>query len=211
MERKKYQDTRTTKGPYKPPFNKQDADKNKSRRPLDQKKQLEYSYRVNDRIRVSSVRLVGDNIEKPGVYPIDVALRMGDDMDLDLVEVSPNSDPPVCKLIDFQKFIYQQRKKQKEIKARTAKVVMKEIRFSPHTDDHDYNFKLKHAENFLKEGAKVKAYVFFKGRTIMHKDQGEELLSRLVKDLEEYGKVEKNPELEGKRMIIYFASKGVKK
>ena len=128
-------------------------------------------------------------------------------MELDLVEISPNADPPVCKIIDYQKFLYQQKKKQKEMKANTAKIVVKEIRFGPNTDDHDYNFKLKHAINFLEEGAKVKAYVFFKGRSILFKDQGEKLLARFVDDLEEYGKVDQTPRLEGKRMIIILSPK----
>ena len=128
-------------------------------------------------------------------------------MELDLVEISPNADPPVCKIIDYQKFLYQQKKKQKEIKANTAKIVVKEIRFGPNTDDHDYNFKLKHAINFLEEGAKVKAYVFFKGRSILFKEQGEKLLARFVDDLEEYGKVDQTPRLEGKRMIIILSPK----
>jgi translation initiation factor IF-3 len=135
------------------------------------------------------------------------ALDLADDMELDLVEISPSADPPVCKIIDYQKFLYQQKKKQKEIKANTAKVVLKEIRFGPNTDDHDYNFKLKHAINFLEEGAKVKAYVFFKGRSILFKELGEKLLARFVEDLEEYGKVDQTPRLEGKRMIILLSPK----
>jgi translation initiation factor IF-3 len=135
------------------------------------------------------------------------ALDLADEMELDLVEISPNADPPVCKIIDYQKFLYQQKKKQKEMKANTAKIVVKEIRFGPNTDDHDYNFKLKHAINFLEEGAKVKAYVFFKGRSILFKDQGEKLLARFVDDLEEYGKVDQTPRLEGKRMIIILSPK----
>jgi translation initiation factor IF-3 len=130
---------------------------------------------------------------------------------LDLVEISPNADPPVCKVTDYQKFLYQQKKRQKELKAKTQKVVLKEIRFGPQTDEHDYQFKLKHAQNFLEEGAKVKAFVFFKGRSILFKEQGEILLLRLAQDLEEYGKVEQLPKLEGKRMIIFIAPKAVKK
>ncbi len=133
------------------------------------------------------------------------ALRLADEMELDLVEISPNADPPVCKIVDYQKFLYQQKKKQKEIKANAAKIVVKEIRFGPNTDDHDYNFKLKHAINFLEEGAKVRAYVFFKGRSILFKDQGEKLLARFVSDLDEYGKVDQTPRLEGKRMIIILS------
>lgn len=136
---------------------------------------------------------------------------MADELELDLVEISPNADPPVCKIIDYQKFLYQQKKKQKELKAKTTKVVVKEIRFGPHTDEHDYNFKLKHAIKFLEDGAKVKAYVFFKGRTIVYKEDGEILLLRLAQDLDEYGKVEQLPRLEGKRMIIILSPKPIKK
>lgn len=135
------------------------------------------------------------------------ALSLADEMELDLVEISPNADPPVCKVVDYQKFLYQQKKKQKEIKANAAKIVVKEIRFGPNTDDHDYNFKLKHAINFLEEGAKVRAYVFFKGRSILFKEQGEKLLERFVSDLDEYGKVDQMPRLEGKRMIIILSPK----
>jgi translation initiation factor IF-3 len=152
------------------------------------------------------VRVVGDEIETE-VLSIQDALRLADKMELDLVEISPNADPPVCKIIDYQKFLYQQKKKQKEIKAKAAKIVVKEIRFGPNTDDHDYNFKLRHAVKFLEEGAKVRAYVFFKGRSILFKEQGEVLLLRFANDLEEYGKVEQLPRLEGKRMIISFSPK----
>ncbi len=152
------------------------------------------------------VRVVGDGIETE-VMSIQDALRLADNMELDLVEISPNADPPVCKIIDYQKFLYQQKKKQKEIKAKAAKVVVKEIRFGPNTDDHDYNFKMRHAIKFLEDGAKVRAYVFFKGRSILFKEQGEVLLLRLANDLEEYGKVEQLPRLEGKRMIITITPK----
>ena len=152
------------------------------------------------------VRVVGDEIETE-VMSIQEALRLADRMELDLVEISPNADPPVCKVIDYQKFLYQQKKKQKEIKAKTSKVIVKEIRFGPNTDDHDYNFKLRHAIKFLEEGAKVRAYVFFKGRSILFKEQGEVLLLRFANDLEEYGKVEQLPRLEGKRMIVSFSPK----
>ena len=161
---------------------------------------------INDQIRAKEVRLVGDNVET-GVYPIAEALRIADDLELDLIEISPNAVPPVCKILDYQKFLYQQRKRLKEQKAKSTKVVVKEIRFGPQTDDHDYNFKLKHAQGFLKEGAKVKAYVFFKGRSILFKEQGEVLLLRFANDLEEYGKVEQMPVLEGKRMIIMLSPK----
>lgn len=151
--------------------------------------------------------MVGDNIENPGVFKTQEAIRMADEMELDLVEISPNADPPVCRVIDYQKFLYQQKKKQKELKAKSTKIVVKEIRFGPNTDDHDFNFKLKHATKFLNEGAKVKAYVFFKGRSILFKEQGEILLLRFVQELEEYGKVEQLPKLEGKRMSIFITPK----
>ncbi len=161
---------------------------------------------INERIRAREVRLVGDNVEQ-GIYSIQEALRLADELELDLVEISPNAEPPVCKILDYQKFLYQQKKHQKEQKAKATKVVVKEIRFGPQTDDHDYNFKLKHAIGFLQEGAKVKAYVFFKGRSILFKEQGEVLLLRFANDLEEYGKVEQMPLLEGKRMIIMLTPK----
>jgi len=158
-------------------------------------------------IRVAQVRLVGDNIDNPGVFPTVEALKMADEKDLDLVEISPKADPPVCKITDYQKFLYQQKKKLKEMKAKAVKVIVKEIRFGPNTDDHDYQFKLRHAEKFLEEGAKVKAFVFFKGRSILFKDKGEILLLRFAQDLEEIGKVEQLPKLEGKRMIMFLAPK----
>jgi len=156
------------------------------------------------------VRVVGESIEGQGVMSILDALKLADDQELDLVEISPQADPPVCKIIDYQKFLYQQKKKQKEMKAKAAKIVVKEIRFGPNTDEHDYNFKLKHAQSFLQEGAKVKAFVFFKGRSILYKEQGEILLLRLANDLEELGKVEQLPKLEGKRMSVLLTPKGKK-
>ena len=132
---------------------------------------------------------------------------MAQELELDLVEISPNADPPVCRIVDYQKFLYQQKKKQKEIKAKAVKIVVKEIRFGPNTDEHDYNFKLKHAENFLNEGSKVKAFVFFKGRSILFKEQGEILLLRFAQDLEDLGKVEQLPRLGGKRMIMFISPK----
>lgn len=138
---------------------------------------------------------------------IQEALKLADEKELDLVEISPNSDPPVCKIIDYQKFLYQQKKKQKELKAKATKIVVKEIRFGPNTDEHDYNFKLKHAIKFLEEGAKVRAYVFFKGRSILFSEQGEVLLLKFANDLEEYGKVEQLPKLEGKRMFLTVTPK----
>jgi len=165
-----------------------------------------FQYRTNEAIRVKEVRLVGDNVEQ-GVYTIQQALRIANDQELDLVEISPNVSPPVCRVVDYQKFIFQLKKKQKEQKAKSVKVVVKEIRFGPQTDDHDYNFKLKHAKGFLSEGSKVKAYVFFRGRSILFKDQGEVLLLRFANDLEDYGRVESMPVLEGKRMTIMIAPK----
>jgi translation initiation factor IF-3 len=149
---------------------------------------------------------VGDNVEQ-GIYPFEQALKIADDLELDLVEISPTAVPPVCKVVDYQKFLYQLKKREKEQKAKTAKVILKEIRFGPQTDDHDYNFKLKHAQEFLKEGCKVKAYVFFKGRSILFKEQGEMLLARFATDLEDFAKVDQLPQLEGKRMIIMFSPK----
>ena len=148
---------------------------------------------------------MGENIEKPGVYPIAEAIRMAEALELDLVEISPQADPPVCKITDYQKFLYQKRKKAKEMKANATKIVVKEIRFGPNTDEHDYQFKLKHAMEFLKEGAKVKSYFFFRGRSIIFSEQGEKLLLRFAVDLEEYGKAEQMPKLEGKRMIMMIA------
>jgi translation initiation factor IF-3 len=159
---------------------------------------------------VPQVRLVGDNVEN-GIVATRDALRMAEDQELDLVMISDKADPPVCKIIDYKKFLYDQRKKQKEIAAKTQKVVLKEIRFGPNTNDHDYDFKLKHALKFLEEGAKLKAFVFFKGRSIVYKESGEILLLRLAQDLEEYGKVEQLPKLEGKRMSIIVAPKKVAK
>ncbi|GET29011.1 translation initiation factor IF-3 [Prolixibacter sp. SD074] len=151
--------------------------------------------------------MVGENIENPGVFPTREALRMADALELDLVEISPKAAPPVCRITDYQKFLYQQKKKQKELKAKATKIVVKEIRFGPNTDDHDYNFKLKHAEKFLQEGAKVKAFVFFKGRSILFKEKGEILLLRFAQDLEELGAVEQMPKLEGKRMTMFISPK----
>ena len=163
--------------------------------------------RINDRIRgVHQVRLVGDNVEQ-GIYPFQTALRMADEQNLDLVEISPNADPPVCRILDYQKFLYQKKRKEKEAKANSKKMEVKEIRFGPQTDDHDYNFKLKHAQEFLKEGNKVKAYVFFRGRSIVFKEQGELLLARFANDLAELGKPDAMPNLEGKRMILNLSPK----
>ncbi|KPM31545.1 Translation initiation factor 3 [Croceitalea dokdonensis DOKDO 023] len=154
--------------------------------------------------------MVGDNVEV-GVYPIRKALDKAEEIGLDLVEISPKAKPPVCKIIDYKKFLYEQKKREKAMKAKASKVVVKEIRFGPQTDDHDYDFKKRHAEKFLKEGAKLKAYVFFKGRSIVYKDQGEILLLKLASELEDIGKVEQMPKLEGKRMTMFIAPKASKK
>lgn len=161
---------------------------------------------INDEIRVSEVRLVGDNVEQ-GIYPIEEALKIAEGQELDLILIAPQAEPPVCRVMDYQKFKFQQRKHAKEQKAKSTKLVVKEIRFGPQTDEHDYNFKLKHAIGFLKEGAKVKSYVFFKGRSILFKEQGEVLLLRFANDLEEYGKLDQMPVLEGKRMTIMLSPK----
>ncbi|MBN2596939.1 translation initiation factor IF-3 [Labilibaculum sp.] len=170
------------------------------------RKPQEALHKINKLIRARSVRVVGENVE-PGVYSIAEALKFAEEQELDLIEISPNADPPVCKISDYQKYLYQQKKKQKELKAKAVKVVVKEIRFGPNTDEHDYNFKLKHAEKFLTEGSKVKAYVFFKGRSILFKDKGEILLLKFAQDLEELGKVEQLPRLEGKRMTMFLTPK----
>ncbi|WP_317166207.1 translation initiation factor IF-3 [Wenyingzhuangia heitensis] len=167
----------------------------------------ENPHRINNDIRfVDEVRLVGENIEV-GVYPIADAKRFAREQELDLVEISPKAVPPVCKIIDYKKFLYEQKKRDKVIKAKATKVTVKEIRFGPQTDEHDYEFKKKHAIKFLQDGAKLKAYVFFKGRSIIFKDQGQILLLKLAQELEEYGKVEQMPKLEGKRMIMFMAAK----
>ena len=172
------------------------------------KDNLKSQYRVNEQIRAREVRIVGDDIESQILSTRD-ALHIAEQKGVDLVEISPNAEPPVCRLIDYSKFIYQQKKRQKEMKAKQVKIDVKEIRFGPQTDDHDYNFKLKHAMGFLADGDKVKAYVFFRGRSILFKEQGEVLLLRFAQDLEEYGKVESMPVLEGKRMIMFIAPKKV--
>ena len=166
---------------------------------------MKSQYRINDQIRVREVRIVGDN--GSSVVPTRDALNMAREQGVDLVEISPNANPPVCRLIDYSKFLYQQKKRQKEMKAKQVKVEVKEIRFGPQTDEHDYQFKLKHAKEFLEEGNKVRAYVFFRGRSILFKEQGEVLLLRFANDLEEVGKVESMPSLEGKKMFLYLAPK----
>jgi len=177
-----------------------------------------YNFRVNDRIRVPEVRLVGDNIDEVGevvgqdlkagdVHPTRKVKDWADQMNLDLVEISPNAKPPVVRIIDYKKFIYDKKKKEKELKAKAQKTVVKEIRFGPNTDDHDFNFKLRHAQKFLEDGAKVKAYVHFRGRTIVFKERGELLLLRFLKELEEYGSAESLPKMEGRRMIVMVSPK----
>ena len=185
-------------GPYKP---------KPARRPeqRQQQKNDEFELRINNRITAPQVRLVGDNIPEPGVYPIAKALRLADELELDLVEISAKADPPVCKILDYQKYLYQQKKKAKEMKSNSAKIVVKEIRFGPNTDEHDFQFKLKHAQEFLQEGSKVKATIFFRGRSIMFADQGERQLLRFAVELEEYGRAESMPSLEGKRMTMMLA------
>ncbi|WP_179346428.1 translation initiation factor IF-3 [Winogradskyella ursingii] len=178
----------------------------RNRRSYNRRASQEDKHRINSKIRSEEVRLVGDNVEI-GIYPIKKALSIADEQGLDLVEISPNAKPPVCKVMDYKKFLYEQKKREKALKAKATKVTVKEIRFGPNTDDHDYEFKKKHAEKFLKDGAKLKAFVFFKGRSIVFKEQGQILLLRLAQDLEEYGKVEQMPKLEGKRMIMFIAPK----
>ena len=185
-------------GPYKP---------KPSRRPepRQQQKNDEQELRINNRITAPQVRLVGENIPEQGIYPIAKALRLADELELDLVEISAKADPPVCKILDYQKYLYQQKKKAKEMKSNSAKIVIKEIRFGPNTDEHDFQFKLKHAQEFLQEGSKVKASIFFRGRSIMFADQGEKQLLRFAVELEEYGRAESMPSLEGKMMTMMIA------
>lgn len=163
-------------------------------------------HKINDKITAREVRLVGEGIEQ-GVYPTRKAIDLAESMDLDLVEISPNAVPPVCKITDYKKFLYEQKKKQKELKSKQVKVTVKEIRFGPHTDEHDFNFKLNHAKKFLSEGAKVKAYVFFKGRTIVHKEQGQVLLLKFADELEDVAVPESMPQLMGKKMIMMLTPK----
>ncbi len=180
-----------------------------------------FSLRINNQIRVPRVRLVGDNLDAvsevagkeitPDIYYTNKAVQWAEALDLDLVEISPKADPPVCKIIDYKKFLYDKKKKEKELKAKSAKTVIKEIRFGPNTDDHDFDFKLRHAKKFLEEGAKVKAYVQFRGRAIVFKDRGELLLLKFLKELEEYGAAEALPKMEGRRMIVMISPKKIKK
>ena len=169
----------------------------------------EDAHQINDKIRAKEVRLVGDNVE-PGVYPTSEALKMAEEQELDLVVISDKAEPFICRILDYKKFLYEQKKKQKELKAKQVKVVIKEIRFGPQTDEHDFQFKKKHAEKFLEEGSKLKTYVFFKGRSIVFKDQGEILLLKIAQELEHVGKVDQMPKLEGKRMIMLMSPKKAK-
>ena len=169
----------------------------------------EDAHQINDKIRAKEVRLVGDNVE-PGVYPTSEALKMAEEQELDLVVISDKAEPFICRILDYKKFLYEQKKKQKELKAKQVKVVIKEIRFGPQTDEHDFQFKKKHAEKFLEEGSKLKTYVFFKGRSIVFKDQGELLLLKLAQELEHVGKVDQMTKLEGKRMIMLMSPKKAK-
>lgn len=193
------------KRPASPAGGNQGGRRNNDRRNGGRKNDKE-THAINEHIRAREVRLVGDNVEE-GIYPTSRALKIAEEQGMDLIEIAPMAQPPVCKIMDYQKFQYQQRKRLKEQKAKSTKVVVKEIRFGPQTDEHDYNFKLKHAIGFLQEGCKVKSYVFFKGRSILFKEQGEVLLLRFANDLEEYGKVEQMPVLEGKRMTIMLSPK----
>jgi len=187
--------------------------KRRSYRPVERAPQ----FKINERIRVPNIRLVGDNLEQlseligkkitPDVYPTRQVIEWAQQMELDLVEISPKADPPVCKIIDYKKFLYMKKKREKEIKSKAVKTVIKEIRFGPNTDDHDFAFKLKHALKFLDEGSKVKAYVFFRGRSIVFKDRGELLLLRLLKEVEEKGVPENLPKLEGRRMTVMITPK----
>jgi translation initiation factor IF-3 len=189
----------------------------KRRRPISRAPDPRYQFATNDDIRAKDVRLVGDNFEQissiahkevmPGVYPTRAAKDWAKELGLDLVMISPNAEPPVCKIIEFNKFIYDKKKKDKEIKAKTVKTVVKEIRFGPNTDDHDFEFKVRHARRFLEEGHKVKTYVHFRGRTIVFKDRGELLLLKLLKELDDIGGAEDLPKMEGRRMIVIIAPK----
>jgi translation initiation factor IF-3 len=191
----------------------------KRKNPSDRRFQKDdkYLFRTNEAIRVPEIRLVGENFDEisevagqevePGIYSTRKAQQWAHDLGLDLVEISPKADPPVCRIIDFNKFLYLKRKKEKEIKAKTVKTVIKEIRFGPNTDDHDFEFKMRNAQKFLEEGAKVKAYVHFRGRTIVFKDRGELLLLKFIKELEEYGAAESLPTMEGRRMNVMIAPK----
>lgn len=192
-----------------------------ARRKFVQKKVVKPQFRINRDIRIPEIRLVGDNFDEisevagrtieSGVFPTRDAVNWAQGLELDLVEISPNASPPVCKIIDYNKFLYLKKKKEKELKSKTAKTVIKEIRFGPNTDDHDFDFKLKHAKKFLKEGAKVKAYVHFKGRTIVYKDRGQLLLLKFLKELEEFGSAEALPQMDRRRMFVMISPNKKKK
>ena len=189
-------------GPYRP----KPTFKPGGRRPDPRgQKKDENELNINGQITAPQVRLVGENIPEPGIWPIAKAMALADQLELDLVEISAKADPPVCKILDYQKYLYQQRKKAKEMKSNAAKVVIKEIRFGPNTDEHDFQFKLKHAQEFLQEGSKVKASIFFRGRSIMFAEQGEKQLLRFAVELEPFGRAESMPTLEGKRMTMMLA------
>ncbi len=191
-------------GPYKP---KPSGMRPNGRKPDPRQmmKSDENELRINEQITAPEVRLVGDNIPEQGIWPLQKALRLADELELDLVEISAKADPPVCKILDYEKYVYQQKKKAKEMKSNAQKVVIKEIRFGPNTDEHDFQFKLKHAKEFLQEGSKVKATIFFRGRSIMFAEQGEKQLLRFAVELEEFGRAENMPVLEGKRMTMMLA------
>ncbi len=191
-------------GPYKP---KPSGMRPNGRKPDPRQmmKSDENELRINEQITAPEVRLVGDNIPEQGIWPLQKALRLADELELDLVEISAKADPPVCKILDYEKYMYQQKKKAKEMKSNAQKVVIKEIRFGPNTDEHDFQFKLKHAKEFLQEGSKVKATIFFRGRSIMFAEQGEKQLLRFAVELEEFGRAENMPVLEGKRMTMMLA------
>lgn len=193
--------------PITPNSNNRPAPGPGGRPPFRGRRSLEPEHKLNNRIMAREVRLVGENVEV-GVYPTAEAIRMAEAQELDLVEISPNAEPPVCKIVDYKKFLYEQKKKKKEQKANTVKQEVKEIRFGPNTDEHDFDFKVKHAERFLTEGNKVRAFVFFKGRAIVYKERGEVLLLQFAQKLTEVGKVEQLPRLEGKKMFLMMAPKG---
>ncbi len=192
-------------GPYRPKPSGFKPNGKKPNRPFPNQKKDENELNINHEISAPQVRLVGDNIPEPGIYPLAKALALADELELDLVEISAKADPPVCKILDYQKYLYQQRKKAKEMKSNSAKIVLKEIRFGPNTDEHDFQFKLKHAQEFLQEGSKVKATIFFRGRSIQFAEQGEKQLLRFAVELEEFGRAENMPVLEGKRMTMIIA------
>ena len=192
-------------GPYRPKPSGFKPNGKKPSRPYPNQKKDENELNINHEITAPQVRLVGDNIPEPGIYPLAKALAIADELELDLVEISAKADPPVCKVLDYQKYLYQQKKKAKEMKSNSAKIVLKEIRFGPNTDEHDFQFKLKHAREFLQEGSKVKATIFFRGRSIQFAEQGEKQLLRFAVELEESGRAENMPVLEGKRMTMIIA------